>query len=97
MASKRWRSALLPWAGEVSVLGSADWGRDPWSRGAFSYPAVGRLDLPALLARPVEDVLFLAGEATCGARHPASVHGAMESGRRAASDVLAAITMEARA
>lgn len=88
---------LLPWAGEVSVLGSADWGLDPWSRGAFSYPAVGRLDLPALLARRVEDVLFLAGEATCGARHPASVHGAMESGRRAASDVLAAITMEARA
>jgi monoamine oxidase len=41
------------------------------------------------LAKPVGDRLFLAGEAT-SRRHAATVHGAYQSGQRAADQVIAA-------
>lgn len=65
----------------------ADWGRDPWSLGAFTYPRVGALGASLVWAEPLDETLFFAGEATCGFVHPASVHGAIESGRRAAEEV----------
>jgi monoamine oxidase len=40
----------------------------------------------------VEQTVFFAGEASCGSRHPASVHGAIESGQRAAREVAAALS-----
>jgi polyamine oxidase len=63
------------------------WGRDPYARGCHSYrpvgsPATARRDLAA----PVGDRLFFAGEAT-SVDHPATVHGALLSGRRAAREV----------
>lgn len=67
----------------------ADWGLEPFSLGAYSYPRVGALDAPAVLAEPVASTLFFCGEATCGDVHPATVHGAIESGRRAAVEVAA--------
>ncbi len=60
-----------------------DWTRDPFSRGAYSYQAVGGAAAPAALARPVERTLFFAGEATEGSRS-GTVPGAIRSGRRAA-------------
>jgi len=60
-----------------------DWNNDPFSRGAYSYVAVGGASSPAALARPVLDTLFFAGEATD--RHESgTVPGAIASGRRAA-------------
>ena len=81
---------LLPWTSGVAVesVTVADWGRDEFATGAFTFPAIGRLDAAAEWARPLSGTLFFAGEATCGARHPASVHGAMESGRRAATELM---------
>jgi hypothetical protein len=52
---------------------------------------VGGLDAPARWAEPVENTLFFAGEATCGDVHPATVHGAYDSGVRAAEEVLSAL------
>jgi monoamine oxidase len=66
----------------------ADWGTDPYSRGGYSYPVVGSLDAPAAWAEAVDNTLFFAGEATCGDVHPATVHGAYDSGVRAADEVL---------
>jgi monoamine oxidase len=66
----------------------ADWSRDPWSLGAYTYSAVGTGDARAALAAPVADTLFFAGEATALDGHIATVHGAIESGRRAAAEVL---------
>ncbi len=67
---------------------SHNWQRDPFARGAYSYPAVGGSDAGSRLAAPVEATLFFAGEATRSDGHNATVHGAIASGRRAAKEVL---------
>lgn len=65
------------------------WGLDPWSRGSYSYLAIDATSADrALLAEPVDDRLVLAGEAT-DVDFPATVHGALRSGERAARQVLA--------
>lgn len=64
-----------------------DWQGDPWARGAYSYGLAGHPDAHARLAEPVEDTLFIAGEATCEPGAAATVHGAILSGWRAADAV----------
>ena len=78
----------LPWTRGSSALVSAvcDWGSDHWAGGAFTFPVAGAAWAPAAWAEPVADTIFFAGEATCD--RPARVHGAMESGERAAAEVL---------
>ena len=64
------------------------WRADPWARGAYSYLAPGASSTTRrTLAQPVDDRIFFAGEAT-DLDHPATVHGALASGRRAAAEVL---------
>lgn len=84
-------SRLLGRAMRPHLLGGrlADWSRDPWSLGAYSYSPVGMGDARAALAAPLGGTLFFAGEATLTDGHLATVHGAIESGRRAAREVLA--------
>jgi monoamine oxidase len=65
-----------------------DWQADPYARGAYSYIPVGGLEAPRLLAEPVEDTLFFAGEATDTDGQNGTVHGAMASGRRAAAEII---------
>jgi monoamine oxidase len=65
-----------------------DWQSDPFSRGAYSYAMVGGDSAPELLAKPVQDTLFFAGEATATDGHNGTVHGAMTSGERAAKELL---------
>jgi monoamine oxidase len=65
-----------------------DWQRDPFSRGAYSYVGVGGGSAREELAAPVEDALFFAGEAT-DPEEPATVSGALQSGERAAREILA--------
>jgi monoamine oxidase len=65
-----------------------DWQRDPFSRGAYSYVGVGGGSAREELAAPVEDALFFAGEAT-DPEEPATVTGALQSGERAAREILA--------
>ncbi|CAI9753401.1 unnamed protein product [Fraxinus pennsylvanica] len=65
-----------------------DWGRDPYSYGAYSYVAVGSSGEDYdILGRPVENCLFFAGEATCK-EHPDTVGGAMMSGLREAIRII---------
>ncbi|KAG2692700.1 hypothetical protein I3760_08G064900 [Carya illinoinensis] len=65
-----------------------DWGRDPYSYGAYSYVAVGASGEDYdLLGRPVDNCLFFAGEATCK-EHPDTVGGAMMSGLREAVRII---------
>ena len=71
-----------------------DWQADPYARMAYSYVPVNGVGLRSQLAQPVDQVLFFAGEAT----HPtraATVHGALESGIRAAREVLSLRTSRA--
>lgn len=65
-----------------------DWSTDPFARGAYSYTPAGRLAARTMLATPVSSTLYFAGEATDTNGHSATVHGAIASGRRAASQVL---------
>jgi monoamine oxidase len=65
-----------------------DWQRDVFARGAYSYVPAGALWARKQLAVPVEDTLYFAGEATDQGGHSATVHGAIESGRRAARQIL---------
>jgi len=68
-----------------------DWGRDPFARGAYSYPLAGGSDAAKRLARPVRHTLFFAGEATDEEGRSATVHGAIASGYRAAAQVARAL------
>ncbi len=70
-----------------------DWDNDPFARGAYSYVAVGGDQARALLAAPLDDALFFAGEATCIDGQAGTVNGALESGERAARE--AALTLGA--
>jgi monoamine oxidase len=65
-----------------------DWSADPFSRGSYSYIPVGGLDAPGKLARPVEDTLYFAGEATDSHGHSGTVHAAIASGLRVAREIL---------
>ncbi|WP_298818231.1 flavin monoamine oxidase family protein [Chloroflexus sp.] len=66
-----------------------DWSRDPWSRGAYTYSAAETLAARVALAEPVGPLHF-AGEATVTGAEIATVHGAFESGRRAAREIVLA-------
>jgi monoamine oxidase len=64
------------------------WAADPFARGSYSYMAVGSTpDNYDALAAPVAGRLFFAGEAT-NRRYPATVHGALLSGWRAADEIM---------
>ncbi len=64
-----------------------DWSADPFARGAYSYALVGGAGAGRTLARPIEDVLFFAGEAV-GERDSGTVPAAIASGDRAARRIL---------
>jgi monoamine oxidase len=67
---------------------SHDWQTDPFSRGAYSYAAVGGSDAGEELGAPLDATLFFAGEATESDGQNATVHGAIASAQRVAREVL---------
>ncbi|HEU4723194.1 MAG TPA: NAD(P)/FAD-dependent oxidoreductase, partial [Gemmatimonadaceae bacterium] len=67
-----------------------DWSSDPLARGAYSYVGVGGSSASRTLARPIENRVFLAGEATSESSG-GTVEGALASGQRAARQVLKAL------
>jgi monoamine oxidase len=66
-----------------------DWSADVYTRGAYSFAIAGRENLPREAARSVQSTLFFAGEATADLLELGTVHGAIASGERAASEILA--------
>jgi len=67
------------------------WAADPFALGAYScVPVGGSHTMRARLAAPIDGRLHLAGEAT-HAEYPATVHGALLSGWRAADRILGGI------
>lgn len=64
-----------------------DWQADPYSRGAYSYAAVGGIDAARALAAPVAGTLYFAGEATNSDGYNGTVHGAIATGMRAAKEL----------
>ncbi|MFJ4191367.1 flavin monoamine oxidase family protein [Kitasatospora sp. NPDC089509] len=86
-------ATVLPWTDGAAVLDVtvADWGRDPYAGGAFTAPRAGLEGAARQWAEPVDDTLFLAGEATVAGGQLPWVQGALASGERAAEQVLKAI------
>jgi monoamine oxidase len=73
-----------------------DWQTDPFSRGAYSYAAVGGMDAAAKLAEPVANTLYFAGEATNSEGYNGTVHGAIATGLRAAKELLQSLESQKR-
>ncbi len=65
------------------------WGIDPHALGAYSFALPGCADRRAVLAEPVDDRLFFAGEA-CSLRDFSTAHGGYLTGVAAADGVIAA-------
>ena len=72
----------------LRVAWSHDWTADRFAGGAYSYGGVGAIEARAALARPQADTLVLAGEAIAEQGRNGTVHGALESGQRAAARLL---------
>ncbi|MGV7946844.1 flavin monoamine oxidase family protein [Mycobacterium kansasii] len=67
---------------------SSSWTLDPYALGSYSFHAPGSgLDDRRRLQEPIGDRLYLAGEAV-GEDNPATVHGALLSGRHAAAELM---------
>jgi monoamine oxidase len=71
-------------------LASSAWASDEFARGSYSYALPGHAGDRAVLAAPVDDRLFFAGEA-CSADNFSTAHGAFLSGREAADRIAAAL------
>ena len=72
-------------------LTESAWGRDPFARGSYSYAKIGQANARAVLAAPVNNRLFFAGEA-CSRHDFSTAHGAYRTGIEAAEQVLRALT-----
>lgn len=65
-----------------------DWTKDPYIRGGYSSPSSNvPTEDRAYIAQSIKNTLYFAGEATCPSRYMV-MHAAMESGIRAANEIM---------
>ncbi len=76
--------------GVLRPLTGSAWSQDKRIGGAYSYALPGQASARTVLARPFDDRLFFAGEATSTGDF-STAHGAHDSGVRAAEEAIAAI------
>jgi monoamine oxidase len=80
---------MMPDAPDPLAVHMTNWTDDPLSRGSYSYVPVGGSPADMVqLGRPASDSVFFAGEHTVPEAF-GTVHGAFESGRRAAAAITA--------
>ena len=72
---------------KLKPLSESRWAHDPFARGSYSHALPGHAGDRAVLAAPVDNRLFFAGEAT-SPNFFSTAHGARDSGERAAEEVL---------
>ncbi|MFM9985752.1 MAG: flavin monoamine oxidase family protein, partial [Flavobacteriales bacterium] len=65
-----------------------NWSAQPYVRGAYSFGLPGMGNAREVIAQPINNKVFFAGEATHNGGHHATVHGAMETGLRAVNEIL---------
>ncbi len=65
-----------------------DWSKEQFIGGSVSYAPLGMLSARVNLATPIPGRIFFAGEASNFNGHHGTVHGAMETGYRAAIEVI---------
>lgn len=64
------------------------WTNNPYIKGAYTFPTVGMGNAREVLQVPISERLFFAGEATHSDGNAATVHGAIETGKRVARQIL---------
>jgi monoamine oxidase len=71
------------------------WRKDPFARGYYLFALPGKADGCAVLAAPVDERLFFAGEA-CSRHDFSTAHGALLTGLAAADAVIATRSKQTR-
>lgn len=80
---------------EPTAVQMTRWSADPFACGSYSFIPVGASGNDyEILAEPIGERLFFAGEAT-NRKHPSTVHGAFLSGLRAAQEAIASFSSTA--
>jgi monoamine oxidase len=79
---------------QLTPLAASGWRGDEFARGSYSYARPGHADDRAVLAAPVDGRIFFAGEAT-SLNFFSTVHGAYETGVRAAEAALDSLAEKA--
>ena len=74
----------------LTPLKATRWALDPFAYGSYSHALPGHAGDRAILAAPIDNRLFFAGEAT-SPNFFSPAHGARDSGERAAREVMAAV------
>ncbi|MGN6464975.1 MAG: flavin monoamine oxidase family protein [Rhizobiaceae bacterium] len=75
-------------AKRLSPIGMHPWKADPYARGSYSCALPGKADCREVLAAPIDDRLFFAGEA-CSKSDYSTAHGAYRTGIAAAERIIA--------
>lgn len=73
---------------QLLAVHTHDWQRDALSSGSYSYVPAGALDACSKMTLPADNTLFFAGEHTDTTGHWGTVHAAIRSGQRAATQIL---------
>ncbi|MEO8606996.1 MAG: NAD(P)/FAD-dependent oxidoreductase [Chloroflexota bacterium] len=66
-----------------------NWPADPFALGGYSVATPGHANTRKILALPIDNKVFWAGEGTTSGTSVGTVHGAYRSGKRAAAEILA--------
>lgn len=75
------------WRRRLTPLTATHWRGESYIHGSYSHARVGQAGARAILAAPVDDRLFFAGEA-CSATDFSTAHGAYQTGIAAADAIL---------
>jgi len=86
--ARRTVEGVLRQKAELAAAHVQDWRADAYARGGYSYVKVNGAGARKLLAAPLRQTLFFAGEATNTQGESGTVGGALQSGIRAAHEVL---------
>ncbi|WP_454761835.1 flavin monoamine oxidase family protein [Caulobacter segnis] len=76
---------------KVHVIAETHWAADPFAGGSYSHALPGHAGARAVLAAPVEQRLFFAGEA-CSPNFFSTAHGAWLTGQAAAREAIQALS-----
>jgi monoamine oxidase len=66
----------------------ANWGKDPFAKGGYSYSMIESADAQKLFNDPIDDTIFFAGEAFYNGTSPGTVEAALVSGKNVAEKII---------
>ena len=81
------------WRARLTALATTRWRAEPHIHGSYSHAMVGAAPQRAVLAEPVDNRLFFAGEA-CSKTDFSTAHGALETGIAAANALIGTVAAD---